>query len=236
MVLMYHLSLIDVGMRDRVCQLVMHGLNSWTCSENTPDSTDKVLLDAGILIATKSGEHQFTQCKFMNTILLKLCVNTLILRSKTPELERDFISLGPLDYLAQGLHLIGSHTVNSPLVRGVNGPKEDSFQAELYTVFNQMLSMSTICVFEAKASKDQKIDLIAEDTGKILAGYELKINKTLTTGLDEAIKQGERYANLYNCLVYVNFYLEGLRNPVAPRYTSAGVVLVNICFNADYQI
>ena len=27
----------DVGVRDRICQLATHGLNSWTCPGNTPD-------------------------------------------------------------------------------------------------------------------------------------------------------------------------------------------------------
>ena len=230
------LKSFNVEIRDRVRQIVTHGLNAWPCGENGPDSAETVLLDAGIIIiATESRVYKVTQYRFTNAIFLKLCIDTLMFRSKTPELERDFVLLGPLEYLAQGLHLINSRAVNSPLVRGVNGPKEASFQAELYTSFNQMLPISTRCVFEAKASKDQKIDLlIAEDTGKILAGYELKTNKTSTAELDEAMEQGERYANFYNCVVYViNFHLEGRRDPMEPQFTWAKVVLVNVCFNAD---
>ena len=65
---------------------------------------------------------------------------------ETVQLERDF--LNPLEYLVQGLHLIGSHMVNNPLVIGVNGPNEASFQVELYTAFEQMLPSSKVCLFE----------------------------------------------------------------------------------------
>ena len=70
-------------------------------------------------------------------------------------------------------------------MRGVNGSVEASFQAALYTAFNQLLPSST-------AINGDQIDLIVVKDNQILAGYELKVSKKSALDLDNSIKQAER--------------------------------------------
>ena len=92
-----------------------------------------------------------------------------------------FSYISPFDaikLLTYGLPHISPATIKHALVQNKDGPAEPSFQAALYSAFNDLLPTSMICLFEAKAKGREQLDLLVVDGTDSLAGYELKVNDT----------------------------------------------------------
>ena len=81
--------------QDRVRGCVMNGLEPWKCLPGRPGPFEMELLDSGI-----------TSRRFTNTIFLRLCVDILFLRSQNPPTQRDFVQIGPVQYLAHGIQIV----------------------------------------------------------------------------------------------------------------------------------
>ncbi|CAG8517091.1 1884_t:CDS:2 [Paraglomus occultum] len=146
--------------------------------------------------------------------------------------ESDLVSAENL--LKYGLQNIYPPTVAHEWVQNKEGPAEASFQAALYSVFNGLLPMSMMCLFEINAHGKKKLDLLVVKDSERLekwAGYELKVKKISESDFKEPLKQAKKYADYFKMDIHlVNFYPENV-HPVFP--TIARVPVLNVACNTN---
>jgi hypothetical protein len=96
-----------------------------------------------------------------------------------------------------------------------------------------MIPDEMVCLIEAKAKGEKKIDLIVNKNEKTWAAYELKVELISESEFNDPLDQAMGYAkNLGTVVHLVNFYHEASNSPV-PLNTAKNIVVVNIKYNSD---
>ena len=187
------------------------------------------MLNAGIIV--EAGPKQLL---FINLIFLRLCINTLLVRSGYQLSSGDVNTYGPIGLLERALCLVHSEALTNRMVRIARGTAEASFQATLFAAFTSIVPSTHVCIFEPNAEANDNLDiLITEsktDSGlHPVACFELKVGKLTPAELKGPILEAQRYAAHFGSPIYlINFYLEGTGPPKEPEEIPENIILVHI--------
>lgn len=131
-----------------------------------------------------------------------MCGYTLC-KTRSPWSSRVLFSLVLSDFLlAAYVQILDPNTLNNPLLIGVNGRLEGTFQAAwyIYGVKPDPPEINLLFVWggSKKGGPDRLLDLIIVKSKQVITSYELKVSKKSVLELNNLIRQAQRNAKVYN--------------------------------------